>query len=82
MYTAVQETAGGIEALMERMKRLTEEAQEEMTPEELLKTFERVETQSAERKCTTPSRWWSRGPEYKTSMCVGQVGILCQHSGQ
>lgn len=39
----------GIEALMEKMKKLTE-AQEEMTQEELLKRFQRVETQSAERE--------------------------------
>ena len=39
----------GIEALMEKMKKLTE-AQEEMTQEELLKRFKRVETQSAERE--------------------------------
>ncbi len=34
---------------MERMKKLTE-AQEEMTQEELLKRFQKVETQSAECK--------------------------------
>ena len=40
---------GGIEVLMEKMRRLTEEAAtEEMTQEELLKRFERVETLSAE----------------------------------
>jgi sestrin len=41
---------GGIEALMERMRKLTEEAQEEMTQEELQKRFERIETQTSERK--------------------------------
>ena len=35
---------------MQKMRRLTEEAQAEMSQEELLKRFERVESQSAERK--------------------------------
>ena len=35
---------------MERMRKLTEETPEEMSPEELQKRFEKVETQSAE--CT------------------------------
>jgi sestrin len=43
----------GIEILMERMRRLTEEAQEEMTQEELQKRFERVEVQSAELPSST-----------------------------
>ena len=42
---------GGIEVLMEKMRRLTEEAQEELTQEDLIKTFEKVETLSAECKC-------------------------------
>lgn len=48
LTTGSSEEGGGIEVLMERMRRLTEEAQEEMTQEELQKRFERVETQSAE----------------------------------
>ena len=41
----------GITDLMERMKRLTEEDEAaEMTQEELLKQFEKVESQTAERK--------------------------------
>ena len=44
------EEGGGIEALMERMRKLTEEAQEEMTQEELQKRFERIETQTSECK--------------------------------
>lgn len=39
---------GGIEALMERMRKLNEEEPEEMTQEELLKRFEKVEAQSTE----------------------------------
>lgn len=45
--TSVEE-GGGIEVLMERMRRLNEEAQHEMTSEELQKRFECIETQSAE----------------------------------
>jgi len=39
---------GGIEALMERMRKLTEEEPEEMSQEELLKRFEKVEALSSE----------------------------------
>ena len=41
---------GGIEALLQRMKKLTEDVPEEIAPEELQKRFEKVESQSAERK--------------------------------
>ncbi|MRB67608.1 hypothetical protein GH825_30030, partial [Bacillus thuringiensis] len=37
-----------IEQLLQRMRQLTEEAQVEMTQEELLKRFQRVEDQNAE----------------------------------
>ncbi|ELT91094.1 hypothetical protein CAPTEDRAFT_227278 [Capitella teleta] len=47
--SSAHEMEGGIEVLMEKMRRLTEEAAaEEVTQEELLKRFERVETLSAE----------------------------------
>jgi len=41
------EMEGGIEVLMERMRKLTEE-QQEMTQEELVKRFQKLESQSAE----------------------------------
>ena len=37
-----------IEQLLQRMRKLTEEAQVEMTQEELLKRFQRVEDQNVE----------------------------------
>ena len=40
-----------IEQLLKRMRQLTEEAQVEMTQEELLKRFQRVEDQNAECQC-------------------------------
>lgn len=55
MFLQSSDVEGGIEALMERMRKLTEEAQEEMTQEELQKRFERVENQSAECKKTNIS---------------------------
>lgn len=55
---------GGIEVLMEKMRRLTEEASaaEEVTQEELLKRFERVETLSAECECLLDLRLFTSGP--------------------
>jgi sestrin len=47
-HSSTQEMEGGIEMLMEKMRRLTEDAETEVTEEELLKRFERVETLSAE----------------------------------
>ena len=44
---------------MERMKRLTEEDETaEMTQEELLKQFEKVESQTAECKCNENDIIW------------------------
>ncbi|CAL1534141.1 unnamed protein product [Lymnaea stagnalis] len=56
-YTHLQalkdETGIGLEALMEKMRKLNENSSEETTPEELLKRFQSVEHQSAE--ITVPS---------------------------
>ncbi len=46
----VADTELGIDVLMEKMKRLTETNEEEITQEELLKRFEKIENLSAERK--------------------------------
>ena len=44
------EGESGIEALMLKMKQLTEATEEEPSPEEIIKRFEKIESQSAECK--------------------------------
>lgn len=45
-----QSQEGEVEILMERMKKLTEESQSVATQEEMTKRFEKVESQTIERK--------------------------------
>lgn len=48
--SVLQSADVGIAALMERMKKLTEESKDQPSQEEMLKRFEKVETQSLESK--------------------------------
>jgi len=61
------EMEGGIEVLMERMRKLTEE-QQEMTQEELVKRFQKLESQSAECKQDFELQYSNMGTDNFESM--------------
>ena len=50
-----EEGAGGIGALIDRMKRLTRDSTSEVSQEELVKRFDKVGALNAERKSPSPS---------------------------